>query len=618
MTANRTGTRILNFFQHWLGHRYLPVLLALGAVLVMLPAVKTGLIADDLMQWAVEMKPGQLPARIPETGVPATSGTFSTVLFDLFGFDRNPQTAALMKHYGALAWWTPDDLRASLCRPVAALTQWFDYHLFPNSPARMHVHNILWFAADLLVLTLVYRKLMGPGWAAGLAALLFLLDSNTYFPVAFVANRGFFIALFFGLLCLYEHHQWRTTKSRAAMLRSALFLALCLYAEESGASAFAFILAYALVLEPGSLRQRALTLVPSVLVIIAWRLLYIYAGYGVAHLGIYTDPVAEPLAYLRELLPRNAVLLGSQLSGVPPEFMFGLQPSLQPVIIIIYALVAIATLLVFLPWMRRDKIAAYWFAVMILAAIPEAVLVPISKNFGFIAVGAYGLIASFVGGLFTRPSRLPENLGYRIPAWIAAVLLLLAHGPGAVAGRIATTKICSLVFAWAGRATGTWPNIENQNVIVINDPMPFEQAYVPGYKAYYHQPLPRTVRTLVPGCTGFDVHRTDDQTLVIQSHGPNIFSCDNVGSFHAAYALSAFSRLSGQRQFHPGDRYQLDGLTVEILALDAAQLPSRVAFHFDAPLDSAAFHWTWFDWRTWSGQPFQVPAIGQMVTLGGP
>ena len=61
---------------------------------------------------------------------------------------------------------------------------------------------------------------------------------------------------------------------------SALFLALSLFADEGGASTFAFILAYALVLEPGSFRNRALTVLPSVLVIIVWRTIYESLGFG--------------------------------------------------------------------------------------------------------------------------------------------------------------------------------------------------------------------------------------------------------------------------------------------------------------------------------------------------
>ena len=220
----------------------------------------------------------------------------------------------------------------------------------------------------------------------------------------FVANRGFIMALFFGLLCLYEHHQWRSTKSRSAMVLSALFLALSLFSEEGGASIFAFILAYALVLEPGSFRSRALTVLPSILVLIVWRTVYILSGYGLSHEGLfYIDPLNEPFQFARELLPRMMLVLGGQLTGVPPELLFAVKPSLHPMIIALYGVFVVAALVIFLPWVRRDKMAAFWLAVMLLAAIPESSLVPLSKNFGFVAVGAYGLIASFIAALLTRP-----------------------------------------------------------------------------------------------------------------------------------------------------------------------------------------------------------------------
>ena len=221
---------------------------------------------------------------------------------------------------------------------------------------------------------------------------------------------------------------------------SALFLALSLFADEGGASTFAFILAYALVLEPGSLRNRALTVLPSVLVIVLWRTIYTLSGFGVFHMGLYIDPAYEPLEFGREVIPRAMVLLGGQLTSVAPEFLLAVNPLLQPKVIALFCVPVVAALVVFLPWLRRDKTAAFWFAVMVLAAIPAATVVPLSKNLGFVAVGAYGLIASFVAGLITRPSRLPELLAYRIPAWIACVLLILAHVPGAIAGRVAALK----------------------------------------------------------------------------------------------------------------------------------------------------------------------------------
>jgi hypothetical protein len=590
----------------------------------MLPALKTGLFWDDLPQRAVALKPSQLPPRMHETGNPADSGSFPTVLRDFF-YNRSPEDMALMKSYGILPWWTSDNKRLCLWRPVTAFTHWLDYRLFPDSSLLMHAENIACFAAIVFLVTIIYRKLLGAGWVAGFAALLFLLDVNTYFPVAYVANRGFFLSLFFGLLCLYEHHQWRSARSRSGCVLSALFLALSLLADEGGASTFAFILAYALVLEPGSFRKRALTILPSVLVIVLWRTIYESLGFGLRNIELYIDPAHEPLSFAREVIPRAIILLGGQFTSVAPDLLLAVNPFLQPKVTVLFCVPVVAALVVFLPWVRRDKTAAFWFAVMLLAAIPAATVMPMSKNLGFVAVGAYGLIASFVAGLITR--RLPEWLAYRILASIACVLLILAHVPGAIAGRVVAVKANAYVIDCANRLgdVGDWPNIENENVIIVNPPLPLAVGFAPFNKAYHHQPLPRTLRALVPGLTSFDVQRTDDKTLVIQSQAPDIFFCDDVGPIVGRYAIGAGNLLAFGPKCKKGDRYDLDGLTVEVLEVDASDLPSRVAFRFNTSLDSPDFHWLRFDLQAAKCepyqppyQPFKIPAIGQSVTLPAP
>jgi hypothetical protein len=606
----------------------------------MLPALKINLFWDDLPQRVIELRPSQLPSRMYELGIPTNSGSFSTVLNNLFNY-LDPKGVAMAKNYGIVPWWTPDhvNVRLALWRPVTAFTHWLDYRLFPDSPMLMHAENIACFATIVFLVTVIYRKLMWAGWVAGLAALLYLLDYNTYFPVAYVANRGFMLSLFFGLLCLYEHHQWRSAKSRSGLVLSALFLALSLLTDESGASTFAFILAYALVLDMGSLRHRALTILPSILIIVLWRAIYTFSGSGVFGIGIYIDPANEPLEFAGVVIPRAMILLGGQLAGVAPEILLAFNPLLQPKVTAFFCVIAVAALAVFLPWVRRDKMAAFWFAVMLLAVIPAATVVPMSKNLGFVAVGAYGLIASFVAGLIARPAppsssvrdygainRLPEWLTSRILAWIACILLILIHVPGAIAGRVVAVKATAHVL-WGMNGLGDigdWPNIENENVIVVNPPSVLAFISAPFYKAYHHQPLPRTLRALVPGCTSFDVERTDDKTLVIQSKTSNIFFCDDFGPVRGVYLASACDRfLLGGAKCKKGARYDLNGLTVEVLESDASGLPSRVAFRFNNSLNSPDFHWLRFDLRmalasSQPYQPFKIPAIGQSVTLAGP
>src|ERR1017187_5553352 len=74
----------------------------------------------------------------------------------------------------------------------------------------------------------------------------------------------------------------------------------------------------------------------------------------------------------------------------------------------------------------------------------------------------------------------------------------------------------------------------------------------------------------------------------------------------------------GELRFKKGERLERGGLVVEILDLDAAKLPSRVAFRFNASLDSPAFHWLQFNYQTRSYEPFAVPSVGQRVTVFGP
>src|SRR6185369_12241482 len=99
-------------------------------------------------------------------------------------------------------WWTSRAWRAALWRPLTAFTHWLDYRLYPKTPWLMHAHNIAWFAVAAFLTATMYRRIaftttavdssdmnsgelrgIGPAMsAAGLAACLWLLDKNTYFP----------------------------------------------------------------------------------------------------------------------------------------------------------------------------------------------------------------------------------------------------------------------------------------------------------------------------------------------------------------------------------------------------------------------------------------------------
>jgi len=113
-----------------------------------------------------------------------------------------------------------------------------------------------------------------------------------------------------------------------------------------------------------------------------WRIIYKLGGFGLLHVGLYIDPVTEPLAFARVVIPRAVTVIGGQLTNVAPDFLFAVKPSLHSTIIALYGVAVVVILTAFLPRMRRDKIAAFWLAVMLLAAIPAATVEPLTKNFG--------------------------------------------------------------------------------------------------------------------------------------------------------------------------------------------------------------------------------------------
>jgi hypothetical protein len=82
--------------------------------------------------------------------------------------------------------------------------------------------------------------------------------------------------------------------------------------------------------------------------------------------------------------------------------------------------------------------------------------------------------------------------------------------------------------------------------------------------------------------------------------------------------MSACNVAIGLPRSKKGDRHDLDGLTVEVLDSNAADVATQVAFRFDRSLDSPGFHWLWWNWQHFAYEPFPVPAVGKSVTLAGP
>lgn len=293
-----------------LADRRLPYLLALFAVILCLPALAGGLQLDDQL---LRMRLKVIPSLPGVTGSP----------MDLFAFiDGDPTKTHAQMDVGSLPWWTLETLRISFWRPVAVVTHLIDHQLWPGLTWLMHLHSLLWYGAVVFVATLFYRRFIGPGWGAGLAALLFAVDDAHGMAAGWLANRNALLAAFFGLLAMLAHDRWRREGWRPGAVIAPLTLLVALLSAEAAAAFAGYFFAYALFLDQGTVGRRLATLTPAALLIVSWRLCYHALGYGAAGSGLYIDPVRSPLEFARSVFEYVPVLLLGLWGMVPSDFYF--------------------------------------------------------------------------------------------------------------------------------------------------------------------------------------------------------------------------------------------------------------------------------------------------------
>src|SRR5262249_11523064 len=153
---------------------------------------------------------------------------------------------------GEFAWWSSPDLAIRFLRPLASLTHFVEFSLWPSAVWAMHLTNVLVYALLVVVAAFAYRELAWPGAIAGLAGLMFAADEGHASSVGWISSRNTLLAALFALLALLLHVRGRAHGRPGLVIASALCTALALLSAEFGLFVFAYLGAYALVLDRGA------------------------------------------------------------------------------------------------------------------------------------------------------------------------------------------------------------------------------------------------------------------------------------------------------------------------------------------------------------------------------
>jgi hypothetical protein len=568
----------------------LPWALALMAVLLVLPALKGGLCADDYFHRVVLLDRGPV-------------GAATEPIADLFAFVPE-RLHGWMTEQGLLAWWSDPDLHISFARPLTALTHVLDYRLWPDSPVLQHAHNLAWFALAVGLVATLYRRVHGAGLVAGLAGLLFAVEDAHALSAGWLAGRNTVLCLVFGAILVRLHVTWRATHELRPFLLSLLALGCGLGFGEATLGGMAYVVAWQATREDGSRLRRLLPLIPHALIVTMWRVLYGALGYGVRGSTLYVDPGAQPLLFLGALVERGPVLLAAQWLQTPSDLWSVLPRSGQITASAVCALVVVGVLALLWRLLSTRAVARFWALGMVLSLIPVCAAFPMDRLLTFSGIGAFALMAMLCEacGVWLWAPAGPATWRGR-----TAGLLVALHLPMAallLVLRVLAIPAWAELLAAAARDAPRGPEVAQRTFIFVNgnDFPVFYTAMV--RMATGEAPAPRRMALLAPMMTPKDVWREDERTLVITAR--------------EGYLALAIDRLlvSPGRRFCVGQTFARPDFVAEVRTVTEDGRPQQVAFRFRQPLEAPEY--CWLRWKRNRVVPFTLPAPGDRKAIGIP
>lgn len=574
-----------------LRHPRLPLIAALLAVLLAIPALFTGYQIDDYMQLATIR--GVEP--LPEQRSP---------WMELFSFmDGDPERNAMLRDRGILPWHIPLDLKARMWRPVTAGTHILDDAVARDLPVVAHLHSIAWGMLLVLLVALLFRRIEGTASRAaaavgGLAALAFTVDEARGWPIAWIANRNALICGVCGVGVLLLYDRWRRDGWRAGAFAAPLLFVLGLFAGEAAIATTAYLFAYALFVDTGPRRQRLVRLMPYALIVVGWRASWSALNYGTANSALYLDPITQPLAWLGGLTWRAPALLGDQFFSFPSMISSFLPAAVMLGVGAVFALLLAALFALARPLLRGHPTAAFWATGMLLSLLPICATFPWNRLLTFVAIGASALLAIFVVGALDKARQLRPGRFVRLVAWLLFALHLVVAPLALLATAYMPKLVGAVNFSSCSEAAPKGPEVPGQTFIYVNA-NDLCSAYVAYVRVIDGEPVPRRVFMFTSAL--YDLELTTVDARTVELHIP------------AGMNSNPADTLLRDTPMPVGEVVELPDVRVEVLSHNAEGYADRLRATFAVPIDDDSL--VWIRSRPPTGEVFEPPPPGQTLPI---
>lgn len=528
---------------------------------------------------------------------------------------------------GLMSWWSSETSRVAFWRPLTALTHLFDYTLWPNTPALMHLHSLLWYALVVCLVTILYRKFLGADWIVALAALLFAVNEGHGITVGWLSNRNALIGAFFGLTAFRLHIESRDRNSLGMRVAAVILFLAALFSAEAGLGVFGYLLAYTFWLDSSSRRSKIMQLTPYLAAIILWRIVYNHLGFGAAESEIYIDPANNPLRFIAALPVRLAFAVQDIFFWPPANAFVFYSDRTAAVIAFVFLLIFIGFLWMIRPLWREDARLRFALTGSLFSAVPFCAALPDGRNLLIADFGGMMAVAMVLGRLPQLSSTVPMS---SIHKRARTVLMLGLIGIHAVIAPFNFVQTPFLMKETARRIDsvlhlGDSQTIAGAEVVVANTPCAFFSAHIGIVNYFNGRPIPQRILTLAQGTTPVSITRLDSQTLAVRPRGgflkppgwegrSETISLRNHLLFNFSDRFSLFFRDPYQ-SIPLGEEIVLTGVKIEITELNDAGRPAEAVFHFNGELSSPSRVWLKWNWERWGYEPLELPAVGETITL---
>jgi hypothetical protein len=609
------------FIKKILSREGIILLLPVVALVISLPFLSLGWMFDDSffrfqMRNTVAVKE-YLPEEFAYNPV---RGFYSFV-------DKNPERTYFLKDRGLISWWGNDKTAIAFWRPLTSTLLALDLTLWPEQPLFLHIHNSIWFMALACAAILVLRKIIYPSWIAGIAGVVFVINSINLLPVAWISNRHALTAITLGMISFLFYIMSHREKKRRNLIVSSIFFVFSLLASEIGIITIGYLCAYTLFLSDNPLKKRIYQFIPFLIILVVWRVFYTIQGFGVYASQGYIDPLNSPLEFFSSMRLKIPFLCSSVLLNIPSDLFSYFSRDALPVTAFILFIIPCFIMFLARRSMGKEKSFFFWVCSFLFTMVPLCTSIPVDRNLIPLSFCTAGLIAS----LFScgrQSSAQERKKKYSFPVIFFWVFVGLK-----IAGCIAGLFFYHSVITHLGESFhkqmdfGDDPSLAYQDVIIIAPPtIHFNYAFSIA-RLVEGIPMPRHIRVLSPFSSDILLTRLSNTSIRITAEDgyyqpprcygnkKKVVSC----YFNPAYSQKRMEQMLIDSSYTPvpGDTIRLSNILIQISGLTEDGRIKEVVFHFNSSLEDPRFRFITWDRENQMYVPFSLPGKGETRQVKG-